>query len=474
MDYAAQVVESEERFRSLFENNPDLVIFQEANGIILDANSAFLAALHKAKTEVLHRPFSDFLPPAVAPLFQQKLREAFEGNKVRFVAAVQFDGAEPKVLDVTKVPLMEAGAVRGVYMVARDITEATAAQNTIQQQARKLSTIFESITDAFFLLDHEWRFAYVNNELERMIDVTRAELLGRNMWELFPEGVGSVFQRQYEQAVATGQAVHFEALLERLQLWLDVKAFPSEEGLSVYFADISDRVKARKELYRQNQDLQQFTYIVSHNLRAPLANVLGLVDLLASLDANSMDFYTTLGHLHANAHQLDAVFQDMNTILAIRDARNVAATEHVLLADIVEQAHRTLQEPLQQYGGTLHVDLPAGLRVRGNRAFLYSIFFNLLSNSIKYRAEARPLRVEVQGSETPEHNIRISFADNGSGFDLDKAGPDVFKLYKRFHPQHPGRGIGLYLVRMHVEAMNGRVEVHSRVDVGTQFIIHLS
>jgi signal transduction histidine kinase len=199
---------------------------------------------------------------------------------------------------------------------------------------------------------------------------------------------------------------------------------------------------------------------------------MGLVELLSSLDPQSDDYQVTLVHLQTNTYQLDTVLQDMNTILAVRDTQDVAASELVPLTDVIEQARRTLEEPLQQCGGTLQVNLPMGLRVHGNRAYLYSIFFNLLANSIKYRAETRPLQVEVQGISA-EDGVRISFADNGSGFDVEKAGSDVFKLYKRFHTQQAGRGMGLYLVKNHVEAMNGRIEVSSQVNVGTRFTIHL-
>lgn len=468
-----QLVESEQRFRSLFENNPDLVMFQDARGTILDVNQAVNSVMRKSKAQVINRRLEEFLPPDKVPLFQEKLAQAFQGNKVRFDTEVKFDGVEPKRFDVTKVPLMVDGTVKGIHAVFRDITEVTAAQNLVQQQARTLNTIFESITDAFFLLDHNWHYTYANSEVERILHLDRAQIISRNVWDIFPEERNGVFHKHYEEALASGQAVHFEAFLERTQLWLDVKAFPSEEGLSVYFSDVTDRVKAHEELYRQNNDLQQFTYIVSHNLRAPLANIMGLLDLLSSLDPTSADFRVTQAHLQTNAQQLDTLLQDMNTILAIRDARSVVAPEQVLLSDIIEQAHRTLEEPLEQCGGVLRVNLPLELRVRGNRAYLYSIFFNLLSNSIKYRDDSRPLVVDIVGTSSSEYGAQITFADNGSGFDQEKAGTDVFKLYKRFHAQQGGRGMGLYLVKTHIEAMGGEIKVSSREGVGTRFIIHL-
>jgi PAS domain S-box-containing protein len=473
MDTTTSFLLDEQRFRSLFDNNPDLVLFQNNAGTILDANRAFFAHIDKPKGQVLNRPLSDFLPPDKRTLFQQKLAEAFQGQTIRFDTDVQFDSLPPRQFDVTQVPLMTEGEVTGIHAVFRDITDVTAAQLLIQQQAQKLNTVFEAITDAFFLVDHNWRFTYLNSETERVLNVQRDVIMGQSVWDVFPEETNGVFYQHYMQALHTRQAVHFEGFFERLQMWFDVKAFPSEEGLSVYFADITDRVKAHEELYRQNNDLQQFTYIVSHNLRAPLANIMGLVDLLASLEPNSTDFQQTRQHLQLNAHQLDAVLQDMNTILTIRDNRNVVAPEQVPLLDVIEQACRTLDAPLKQCRGTIQIAVPDTLRVQGNRAYLHSIFFNLLSNSIKYRADSRPLQVQIEAVASSEQNIVVTFADNGSGFDLQKAGTDVFKLYKRFHSQHAGRGMGLYLVKTHVEAMGGHISVSSHEGVGTRFTIHL-
>ncbi|TGE06327.1 PAS domain-containing protein [Hymenobacter fodinae] len=472
----SQLVEEEQRFRSLFDNNPDSVLFQNEQSTILDANPASLELLNRRKEEILGRPLSDFLPPDKAVLFQQKLEEAFTGHKVQFEVEVHFLGTPaPKVLDIIKVPLWVDGHVAGVHMVGRDITAITASRSLVLEQAKKLNTIFESITDAFFLLDKEWKFTAVNSEVERLLNISRQELLGRSIREVFVSEITGQFYRQYRQAMLTGEAVHFEAFFEPRQMWLEVKAFPSEEGLSVYFSDVTDKVKAHEELYRQNKDLQQFAYVVSHNFRAPLTNMLGLVELLTSMDKQQPQYDELLQHLRRSTEQLDIVMRDMNTILTIRDQRDVAQPEQVPLAEVVEQVLENLQEMLQQCGAEVKLAIPAELRVRGNRAYLYSIFFNLVSNAIKYRSAERPLLVEISATKDMSASEAVIIVrDNGIGFDLKRAGTDVFKLYKRFHSQPAGRGLGLYLVKNHVDAMRGRIEVQSEVNAGTRFTLYLS
>ncbi|MBD2769076.1 PAS domain-containing sensor histidine kinase [Hymenobacter sp. BT664] len=474
MSYIFQLKESEQRFRALFENNPDLVLFQDGTGVILDANPAYLQALGRTKEQVMGRPLNDFLPKHLHQLFAQKLREAFAVHKVQFDVEVQFvDTSTTLMLSVTKVPLVVEGVVRGVHVVCRDMTDLFVSHRLIREQARKLNTIFESITDAFFLLDQEWRYTYVNGEVERLLAVKRENLLGQTMQDVFPAEESGIFYRHFQQAFQLGQAVHFQAPFRSRDIWLEVKAFPSKEGLSVYFSDVTEKVRSQEELYRQNQDLQQFTYIVSHNLRSPLANALGLVDLLGTLDKSSPDYDQTLDNLRASTQQLDTVLRDMNTILSIRDKQDVDEPEHVALADVVRQAYLNLEELMEQCGGEVVQHIPADLCVLGNRAYLYSIFFNLLSNAVKYRSEERPLRVEIKAVRQPGLGVEVVFADNGSGFDLEKAGPDVFRLYKRFHSSQPGRGMGLYLVKTHVETMGGQIKVHSTVNGGTQFIMQL-
>ncbi|GAB3309698.1 sensor histidine kinase [Hymenobacter tenuis] len=225
-----------------------------------------------------------------------------------------------------------------------------------------------------------------------------------------------------------------------------------------------------QELNRQNADLQQFTYIVSHNLRAPLANAIGFTDLLARVDKTGEVFQKSLQHLQTSLAQLDTIISDVNTILSIRDKTEAGRPEPVFLDQVCSKVMETFRPALAECGGTIECAIPNTIQVVGYRAYFNSIFFNLLANAIKYRSDKRPLQVEVKASYTPQ-GVQVQIQDNGTGLDLKQVGNDVFQLYKRFHKVPTGRGIGLFLVKSHVEAMGGHIEISSQVNQGTCFTL---
>lgn len=125
--------------------------------------------------------------------------------------------------------------------MARATSALRAAQADTERVGARLIRTLESVTDAFYTLDRSWRFTYVNAEAERLQQRTRERLLGNVVWDVFPEAVGTVFDVEFHRAMATGETVLFESFYPPLDLWVAVRAFPSEEGLAVYFLDINEK-----------------------------------------------------------------------------------------------------------------------------------------------------------------------------------------------------------------------------------------
>ncbi len=151
----------------------------------------------------------------------------------------------------------------------RQLRRQLQAQTAQEQSARaeaaterdRANHILESITDAFFALDRDWRFTALNSQLEPLVQRSRAELLGQNIWEAFPEAVGSQFYQEYHRAIAQQTRVEFEAFYPPLATWFGVYAYPTKAGISVYLHDITESKQAQQELQRQYQRSQLFAEV---------------------------------------------------------------------------------------------------------------------------------------------------------------------------------------------------------------------
>ncbi|MER3477779.1 MAG: diguanylate cyclase, partial [Leptolyngbya sp. ERB_1_2] len=153
----------------------------------------------------------------------------------------------------------------GFQQLTRQLREQMAREQAAREEAEaernRANNILESISDGFFALDQNWRFTYLNSQAEPLLQRTRAELLGKNIWDEFPEAVGSLFYQHYFHVRAEQIAVEFEAYYPPLERWFAVHAYPFKDGISVYFQDITDRKCQQQELQRQYQRSQLFAEV---------------------------------------------------------------------------------------------------------------------------------------------------------------------------------------------------------------------
>ncbi|MFD1586128.1 PAS domain S-box protein [Halorientalis brevis] len=152
------------------------------------------------------------------------------------------------------------GTLQGYTKVTRDMTERREYEQQLQHERDTLESemtdVFERVTDAFFGLDDDWQFTYVNAQAEQLLDASKSELLGATIWDVFPETVGSTFQEQFERAMVAQEPVSFEQYLAPLDTWFAINAYPSESGLSVYFRDVTDRKERATEVRQQRNRAQ--------------------------------------------------------------------------------------------------------------------------------------------------------------------------------------------------------------------------
>jgi len=279
--------------------------------------------------------------------------------------------------------------------------------------------------------------------------------------------LGEDFQLQYQVRHRSG-----------LRLWLDTRFVPIFDegdqvlGLLCVTIDVTESIRQRKQLEQQNQDLSDFSYMVSHDLKAPIFTIKGMVAALKE------DFNEKLGpdgdqlvsYICEAAHRLEKLVSSVieYSAISIRDGVNQA----VPLNDVLKSVLQDFTEQIRTTASTISApeDLPI---VRGDPVRFYQVFSNLIGNAIKYREPSRPLQVKITAKEASHDLTRIEVEDNGRGIPEGKV-KDVFRPYHRAHSSEiEGSGIGLASVKKIVEKGGGQVSVESKEGVGSTFRVTL-
>lgn len=229
-------------------------------------------------------------------------------------------------------------------------------------------------------------------------------------------------------------------------------------------------IDANEELIKHNHELQQFSYTISHNLRAPIARLLGLTNLLGLKQHEvSEDIQKLVSLIKNSALEFDGVIRDLNKIIDVRN-EFYRVKEKVHFVHELEQTKKTIGEDLFD-DIRLTVSFCEEPAIYTVRPILNSILYNLISNAIKYKSEQRKLELSMS-TYKKDNFIVLEVSDNGMGMNLDSYGNELFGLYKRFHSHVEGRGLGLYLVKSQIESLGGKIDIKSQLNVGTTFFIY--
>lgn len=224
-----------------------------------------------------------------------------------------------------------------------------------------------------------------------------------------------------------------------------------------------------QDLLKHIQDLEQFSFIISHNLRAPVARIQGLIHIFNQEKIEDDFNKQILTHIFQSAQSLDTVIKDLTEIISIRKSLNTNK-EFVNINTLVENELASLDNALKQADALVEKKLNVNT-FYSVKAYLQSIIHHLLSNAIKYKYPHRPLRILISTS-MKENYFCLSVQDNGLGVDTSDS-YKIFGLYQRMHTHVEGKGFGLFLVKTQIEAMRGRIEVESTINQGSTFKVFL-
>jgi PAS domain S-box-containing protein len=396
--------------------------------------------------------------------------------------------------------LDESGNLVSVMSLVLDITERERAAAALRESNRRVTNILESITDAFVALDEQWRITYVNGETARLNNTPPEEMIGKTHWEMWPWSVGTRVEQEYHRAVAEQIAIHFEVLYEPSNRWLDIHAYPSVDGLNIYFRDITERKQAevermnlleqeraaRAEAEAANRIKDEFLAVLSHELRSPLNPILGWSKLLQTRKFDEAATRRALETIERNAKlqiQLIEDLLDVSRILQGKLSLNICPID---LVSTIEAALETVQLAASAKSIEIRTVLEPNVgQVLGDSGRLQQVVWNLLSNAVKFTPTGGRVEVRLSSSSeailteldsshsklktqnsalSTQHSALIQVRDTGKGINPDFL-PYVFDYFRQENStttrSFGGLGLGLAIVRHLVELHGGTVSAES-------------
>ena len=250
----------------------------------------------------------------------------------------------------------------------------------------------------------------------------------------------------------------------KLSHWISIQRDVTEEKNQE-----KEKEQLIRELTQNNKDLKQFSYITSHNLRAPLSNLIGLLNLIEDTPNDNQELKELINGFSKSTHLLNGTINDLAKVMIIKDNPSIQK-EELELNLIFENVFYQLNSLIELHKPIIKLNFEKATSIYANKAYIESIFMNLLTNSIKYKSENKKLKISIVTCQVND-TVVLTFKDNGIGIDLERNRHKVFGLYQRFHNYPDSKGLGLYLVKSQVETMDASIEIESEVSRGTIFTL---
>jgi len=517
--------QNEQMFERLFENAPDATILVNKAGKIVRANAQVETLFRCPRAEVVGQDVNQLMPERYRSGHAAHLGRYFADPRPRVMGvglelfALRRDGTEFPV-DIMLSPIETEKGVKTLAVV-RDITD----RKRIEQMHLQFRALFESVPGSYLVLKPDLTIAAVSDAYLKATMTTRENILGRSLFEVFPDNPGEpgangvanlrasltrvletkaadtmaiqkydvrrpdgIFEERYWSPVNSpvlGADGHVEYIVHRVE---DVTDFvkqkqkpggPSESGLRDRMGQMeaeifrsSQEVQAANERLRElNQELESFSYSVSHDLRAPLRHIDGFVDRLSTMPAVAADEKSKryLQIISQSARHMGNLIDDL--LVFSRMGRAELRATKVDLGKMVNDVIMEMAEEAKQRNIVYVTDrLP---EVHGDPAMLRQVFVNLIGNAVKYTRTRDRAEIGVSSTETPEEFI-VAVRDNGVGFDMEYS-HKLFGVFQRLHraEEFEGTGIGLANVRRIVQRHGGRTWAEGKVNAGATLYFSL-
>ena len=353
--------------------------------------------------------------------------------------------------------------------------------------------LVNNLPDSVSQLDRDYRYIFVNKTVLQLTGTTEEFFIGRTIYELgLPESYTKLQETHLKIAFENGEYSTFEAVSELPQIgrrtflisiapiWDGEKK--QVETVLIIARDITSQKEFEREqsdnihelqelsnnLVNKNRQLQDFAFIVAHNLRSPMNNLVSLMNLHErETSQEQKDFlFAKIGEV---TRSFSKTIEELTEVVKLRQEVEIEFQIHKF-QDIVDHIKTILNTQIADSKTTILCDFADCEIIRYPKVYLESIFLNLITNAIKYRSEKRVPVIRLS-SKKIEGVVHLFCKDNGLGLDMDKFGHQIFGMNKTFHTNSDSRGMGLFITRNQIESLGGSISMESEVDKGATLSI---
>lgn len=483
---AAELKKSEQEFRAIYENAPIPIAMIRFDGRIIKANQALCKVFGYQHDEIIGMRFTDISHPDDAAVGQDSVKALLAGEIQHFSIEKRYMAKNGQVIHaILQVSVLEGADESEGYLLAQvvDITSLKEAQRKVRESEQLLHSISQNLNEGIYRSSKDKGLIYVNKALARLFGFqSPEELYSQESVSLYvdPAMRDYLTDRLMEDGGFKNQEVEFRRK-DGTTFWgLNSALTVTDDQGNVFFdgaiVDITIRKQAEellrqknRELEKINQELDRFVYSASHDLKAPLSSIMGLIHI-AKMDAKDprmLEYFQMIGNA---AEKLNAFIKDL--IAYSRNARAEVVASKVLFSEIVQDTVDKLRfmQKADRVDLQIHIAVEGEFYSDANR--LKAVFSNLIANAIKYHDTDKEhpfVKVDITGNA---RNVRVVIADNGSGIDPEHHAR-LFEMFYRASSDTEGSGLGLYITKEAIEKVGGSISMESVPKEGTTFTIQL-
>ncbi len=482
-----ELIFSEQRFKALVQNGADLIAILDKSAVFKYVSPTSKAVLgmapavflkdcwfkfiHSEDLENVQNSFSELRTEYRVELSPYRMKS--KNGNWRWVTTI--------LTDMTTDPV-----VQGIVSNSRDITESVIAEQRVEESNERYNIVAKATSDVIWDWDMKNDQIVWNPGVHKVFGYKKEEVSYDLAWRddrLHPDDFDCLadqlrevlrkhqvnWQAEYRFRCVDGSYKHVQdrGFIVYNSDNRAVRIIGAMQDITRQKKEAFEREQLMRELTMHNNDLRQFSYITSHNLRSPLSNMVGLLNLIEDFPIDDPKLKQIINGLQQSTEQLQETIDDLSKIISIKNSPSVQK-EKVLLSAMAELTMSQLNVSNHPVLPEIDIDFSKAPQVVFSRTYLESIFLNLFTNALKYKHPERSVKVRI-ASELKGEDILITFADNGLGIDVDRYRDRLFGLYQRFHHHPDGKGIGLFLVKSQMEALGGSISVDSVVEKGTTF-----